>query len=48
MIKTFSPDTPPGRTIGRGIYDYVVGVYYPNEERLVLGAKVAFSDRISW
>lgn len=48
LTKSLSQDTPPGRMIGRGIYNYLVGVYYPNEERLAKGAKVAFSDRISW
>lgn len=48
LTKTLSLDTPPGRMIGRGIYNYLVRVYYPNEEQLARGAKVAFSDRMSW
>ena len=48
LIKSFSDDDAPGQSIGRGKYDYVVGVYYPNEERLVLGAKSRAADRISW
>ena len=50
MTKTFSPDTLLGKAIGRGIYSYLylVRVYYPNNERLVMDAKVVFSDRISW
>ena len=26
MTRTFSPDTPPGEGIGRGIYNYLEGV----------------------
>ena len=48
LVKTFSDDDPPGQKIGRGTYDYLVGVYYPNEKRLVLGAKSRAADHISW
>ena len=48
LTKSLIPDTPPGRMIGRGIYNYLVGIYYLNEERLAMGGKVAFSDRMSW
>lgn len=48
MVKALGPDDPPGKQIGRGDYDYVVGVYYPNEKQLVLGAKSRAADRISW
>ena len=48
LTKTLSPDTVPGRTIGQGIYSYLVGVYYSDETQIVLGAKVRSSDRITW
>ena len=48
ITKTLSPDTPPTRSVGTGIYSYLVGVYYPDETEVVLGAKVQSSDRISW
>ena len=47
MYKTHN-DSPPGKTIGTGRYDYVIGVYYPNERALVKGAKSRVSNRISW
>ena len=27
LVKSFSPDEPPGNEIGTGVYDYVIGVY---------------------
>ena len=48
MYKSLSDDDSPRRSIGKGKYDYLVGVYYPNETTLVQGAKVSFADRISW
>ena len=48
LTKTLSPDTPPSRSVGFGIYDYLIGVYYPDETLVVMGAKVRSSDRISW
>ena len=48
MVKTFSPDTAPGNEIGIGVYDYLIGVYYPNEHQVALGAKSRGAKRISW
>ena len=48
LVKTFSEDEPPKKEIGEGIYDYLIGVYYPNEEEVALGAKVSFSPHITW
>ena len=48
VVKSLSPDASPGRDIGKGIYDYVIGVYYPNEKRVAQGAKSRTSSRISW
>ncbi len=48
MVKSLGPDDSPGRTIGEGKYDYVIGVYYPNQDRVALGAKVRGASRISW
>ena len=47
MFKSLSPDTVPGRVIGEGIYDYLVGVYYPNEKQLASGAKAKNARRIT-
>ena len=48
MYKGLSDDDPPGRSIGRGKYDYVIGVYYPNERPVAVGAKARGSTQISW
>ena len=48
MVKALSPDDPPGRYVGTGIYDYRIGVYYPNETSAAVGAKVRSSPIITW
>ena len=48
MLKSLSQDDPPGQSIGTGIYNYLVGVYLPNGDRVALGAKARTSDRITW
>ena len=41
-------ETPGKHSIGTGKYDYLIGVYYPNEKSVVMGAKSRAADRISW
>ena len=48
MTKSLSQDSPPGKAIGRGIYSYLVGVYYPDERMVAQGTKVTFADRVTW
>ena len=48
IVKSVGPDSAPGKEIGRGQYDYLIGVFYPNEKRLAMGAKVRTSPRITW
>ena len=48
LLKSLGPDDSPGKEVGRGKYDYVVGVYYPNEEPLALGANASTAGSISW
>ena len=48
MYKSLSDDNPPGQSIGRGKYDYIVGVYYPNKKPVAIGAKASIADRLSW
>ena len=48
LVKTFGPEDPPGKEIGPGIYDYLIGVYRPNGENIVLGAKVSGARKITW
>ena len=48
MTKSLGPDRSPGKEIGRGTYDYLIGVYYPSERQVALGAKSRVAERISW
>ena len=48
LCKSLSDDEPPGKAIGKGKYDYLIGIYYPNEKQIALGAKSRGADRISW
>ena len=48
IAKSFLKDAQPGESIGKGKYDYVIGVYYPNEKPLTVGAKSRTSEHISW
>ena len=49
LTKTLLLDgETPGERIGKGEYDYIIGVYYANEKPLVMGAKARTADRISW
>lgn len=48
MVKTFGPEPAPGKEIGEGMFDYKIGVAYPNEEIVAVGAKVSFADHITW
>jgi len=49
MVKTFAKaELSPSKQIGKGVYDYLVGVYYPNKVQVVMGAKVSIAVRITW
>ena len=48
MTKSLSQDSSPGKAIGKGIYNYLVSVYYPDERMVAQGAKVTFADRVTW
>jgi len=48
MVKGLSEDKCPGKKIGKGMYNYTIGVFYPNEKRIAMGAKVTIADHISW
>ena len=48
LVKTYSPDDTPGKEIGQGLYDYVVGVRSIDGDDIAMGAKVATSPRITW
>lgn len=42
LTKTFGPSAAPSKRIGKGIYNFMVGVFTLAEKRLVMGAKVSF------
>jgi predicted Zn finger-like uncharacterized protein len=48
FVKARSEDTHPGEEIGRGIYNYTVGVYYPNKKPVAWGEKGRGDSHISW
>lgn len=48
MVKSFSPDSSPRRSIGTGIYRYEIEVYDSNNERLAFGLKPAGATHITW
>lgn len=48
MVKSFGPEEAPTKNIGRGLFNYLVGVYYPNEAKVVIGAKVKNRTSITW
>jgi len=49
LVKTFNGyETNPGKEIGEGIYDYLIGVYDTNQNKIDSGAKVSFSSKITW
>ena len=47
-LKSTSPDESPGKEVGSGIYDYLIGVYTPTEKAIAEGAKARGARRISW
>lgn len=48
LAKTFGPDDNPSREIGRGRYDYLVGIRSAGGSDIAMGAKVGSSPRITW
>ena len=48
MAKSFLKDEQPGKLIGMGRYDYLIGVYYPDERKVAQGAKSRSAYGISW
>ena len=49
LVKSFGPESSPsGTEIGKGDFDYLVGVYCGNERKLAQGAKVRNAPHITW
>jgi hypothetical protein len=47
-LKTYSQDIAPSKSVGKGIYDYMVGVYRQDESLIVMGNKPANAEHIIW
>lgn len=48
QVKLHGPDSNPSKEIGDGEYDYLVGVYSPDETLITQGIKAASSDQVRW
>ena len=48
LTKSFGPEPGPRGEIGKGLYDYLVGVFSLDEKRLALGAKSRNAKSITW
>jgi len=48
LVQTLGPETVPGVVMGKGMFNYVVSVYYPSGEMLVMGTKPRAGDHIIW
>ena len=48
MVMTLRPNTNTGKDVGRGVCDYHVGVYCPNEKEVVGSFKASPNYRITW
>jgi len=48
LVKTFGPEEDPQKEIGPGLYDYLIGVYYPNKVQVAFGAKCSGCRKITW
>ena len=48
MVKTFGPDQGSNKAIGTGLYDYQIGVFYPDETAIARGWKLGSSSHIRW
>jgi hypothetical protein len=48
LVKTLGPDTPPGKDIGRGSYDYLISVAEPNKHMIAQGAKGRNAPNLTW
>ena len=47
-VKRVAPEPDPGETIGTGIYDYTIAVYYPELAPLDEGQKEASEEEVDW
>ena len=48
LVKIFGPDEGPSKEIGKGKFNYLIGVCYPDKTKVVLGAKNRNATKITW
>jgi len=48
LTKSMLQDGETGEAIGRGEYDYVIHIYYPNNKQVAIGAKASVARKITW
>ena len=48
LSNSMGAENSPKKEIGSTKYSYIIGVYYPNEEQVALGAKSPASRSITW
>ena len=48
LTKSMGPEPDPGQQIGRGTYDYLVGIFRPDGTTVEMGAKARSGNRIVW
>ena len=48
LTKAVGPGPAPSKQIGKGIYNFLVGVFTTTKKRLAMGAKDSLARRISW
>lgn len=47
-VKSHGPESAPSNEIGKGDFDYLVTVVYPDRTEIARGAKISSSPRIIW
>ncbi len=48
VVKSLGLESAPAKELGKGDFDYLVTVVYPDETVIVRGVKVSTSPRITW
>ena len=48
LVKSFGPGPEPGDTIGTGVYDYTIAVYWPELRPLAEGTKDDSAEEVAW
>ncbi len=48
LAKAASKDFKPNKDIGKGIYNYIIQINYPNKRTVLIGNKVCTEKIINW